>query len=227
MLAAKFFRAVIALSLFAAIAVFAPQSSALAQDAETTETPADTPEDAGAALTGFRSAQFGMDEDAVLEAIKADFGLEGDAVNIGVNSVERTRVITISAPEILPEGGTAQVSYIFGYKSKALIQVGILWSPATDETITDATLYGNGDVLRSYFASAGYVPETITRDVALENGILLFRGSDASGHTAILLLQGRFEGEAGDLTLLPEALTLLYAVNPDDPDILTLNPGDF
>ncbi|WP_229738337.1 hypothetical protein [Sinisalibacter lacisalsi] len=187
----------------------------------------DISEAAAADLTGFRSAQFGMDEEAVIEAIKADFGLEDDEINVGVNTVERTRVITISVPDILPEGGRAQVSYIFGYKSKALIQVGILWAPATDETITDEILFANGDLLRSYFASAGYQPDTITRDVVLENGILLFRGSDASGHTAILLLQGRFEGEEGDLTLRPEALTLLYAVNPDNPDILTITPGDF
>ncbi|WP_139828316.1 hypothetical protein [Maritimibacter sp. HL-12] len=187
----------------------------------------DATETAEAELKGFRSARFGMDEEAVLEAIKADFGLEGEAVNIGSNTVERTRVITISVPDILPDGGTAQVSYIFGYKSKTLIQVGILWSAATDETITDATLYANGDLLRSYLASAGYRSDTITRDVVLDNGVLLFRGSDASGHTAILLLQGRFEGDDSNLTLLPEALTLLYAVNPDDPDILTISPGDF
>jgi len=221
--AAKFFRAILAISLTAAIGALASGTAVMAQASATVE----TTEAAEAELKGFRSARFGMDEDAVLEAIKADFGIEGEAVNIGVNTVERTRVITISAPGILPDGGTAQVSYIFGYKSKALIQVGILWAPSTDETITDETLYANGDLLRSYFASAGYQPETITRDVVLENGILLFRGSDASGHTAILLLQGRFEGEEGDLTLLPEALTLLYAVNPDSPDILTLNPGDF
>lgn len=221
--AAIFFRAILAISLTAVIGAFASGSAAMAQASATIE----TTEAAEAELKGFRSAQFGMDEEAVLEAIKSDFGLEGEAVNIGSNTVERTRVITISVPDILPDGGTAQVSYIFGYQSKALIQVGILWAPSTDETITDATLYANGDLLRSYFASAGYQPETISRDVVLDNGVLLFRGSDASGHTAILLLQGRFEGEEGNLTLLPDALTLLYAVNPDDPDILTISPGDF
>jgi len=185
------------------------------------------PEAAVAVLDGFRSAKFGADEDAVRAAIKADFGLEGDAVQVGLNTVERTRVMTISVPDILPDGGIAQVSYIFGYKSKTLIQVGLLWAPATDPAITDATLYANGDVLRAFFAGAGYKPETISRDVVLENGILLFRGSDASGHTAILLLQGRFEEKDGQRTLFPASLTLLYAVSPDSPDILTLKTGDF
>ncbi|MBW6507437.1 MAG: hypothetical protein K0B00_11890 [Rhodobacteraceae bacterium] len=198
------------------IAATAQSAAPIAQGAE-----------AALALTGFRSAQFGMDEDAVRAAIKADFGIEGDAVQVGLNTVERTRVMTIAVPEVLPDGGTAQVSYIFGYQSKALIQVGVLWAPATDPAITDAILYANGDVLRAYFDGAGYLPETVSKDVVLENGILLFRGSDASGHTAILLLQGRFEESEGLRTLFPASLTLLYAVNPDNPDILTIKGGDF
>lgn len=199
--------------------VFAP-AEARAQTA--VETPA-----AVANLTGFRSAQFGTDEDAVRAAIKADFGLDDTAIQVGLNTVERTRVMTITVPDILPDGGTAQISYIFGYKSKALIQVGLLWSPETDASITDATLYANGDVLRAFFVAQGYLPETISRDVVLENGLLLFRGADAAGHTAILLLQGRFEEAEGQRTLFPASLTLLYAVNPDNPDILTLKTGDF
>ncbi len=184
-------------------------------------------EAAAFSLDGFRSARFGMDEDAVRAAIKADFGLEDDAIQVGLNSVERTRVMTIAVPDILPDGGTAQISYIFGYQSKALIQVGLLWATATDPRITDETLYANGEVLRAFFAGLGYLPETISRDVVLDNGLLLFRGADAAGHTAILLLQGRFEDVGGQSTLYPAALTLLYAVNPDQPDIFTLRTGDF
>jgi hypothetical protein len=220
---AEFLRAVLAIVLIAGFAFVAVPATGLAQSA-TAGAPAGT---AVVSLTGFRSAKFGMNEDAVRAAIKADFGLEGDAVQVGLNSVERTRVMTIIAPEVLREGGTAQVSYIFGYQSKALIQVGVLWAPATDPAITDAMLYANGDVLRAYFDAAGYLPETISKDVVLENGILLFRGADAAGHTAILLLQGRFEEADGLRTLFPASLTLLYAVSPDSPDILTIPSGDF
>jgi predicted component of type VI protein secretion system len=40
-------------------------------------------EAAAFSLDGFRSARFGMDEDAVRAAIKADFGLEDDAIQVG------------------------------------------------------------------------------------------------------------------------------------------------
>lgn len=217
-------RAYLAAAFVALAGTFSLHAPVIAQ---TAELPASTAEAAVAELNGFRSAAFGDDEDAVRAAIKADFGLEGDAVKVGLNTVERTQVMTVSVPDVLAEGGTAQISYIFGYQSKALIQVGLLWAPTTDPAITDATLYANGDVLRAFLASAGYMPETISRDVVLENGVLLFRGSDANGHTAILLLQGRFEEKDAQRTLFPESLTLLYAVSPDQPDILTIQKGDF
>jgi hypothetical protein len=220
-------RACVAAAFFVVAGVFALHGPATAQTAEAPAASTELTATAEATLDGFRSAAFGDDEDAVRAAIKADFGLEGDAVKVGLNTVERTRVMTVSVPGVLADGGIAQVSYIFGYKSKTLIQVGLLWSAVTDPAITDEMMYANGDVLRAYLVSAGYVPTTITRDVVLENGILVFRGSDASGHTAILLLQGRFEDKDGTRTLFPENLTLLYAVSPDKPDILTIEKGDF
>ncbi|MGY6548459.1 MAG: hypothetical protein ACXIU7_05580 [Roseinatronobacter sp.] len=223
--AGNFSRTAFVLSLSAALCGLSSGygSGAAAQSAA----PIDLADAPAATLTGFRSAQFGTDEAAVLDAIRSDFGLEAEDVITGVNTVERTRVLSVLVPDLLPDGGTAQVSYIFGYQSKALIQVGALWSAATDGDITEDMLLANSDLLRAHFVAAGYQPDTISRDVLLDNGVLLFRGADASGHTAILLLQGQFEGGEGNLTLRPEALTLLYAVNPDDPDILTLSPGAF
>jgi len=165
----RFSDAFLKLTLAAFLALsgsFAAPSVAVAQSA----VPVAPSETTAMALTGFRSAQFGMDEEAVRAAIKADFGIEGDAVEVGLNTVERTQVMTISVPEVLRDGGVAQVSYIFGYKSKALIQIGVLWAPATDPSITEATLYANGDVLRAYFEGAGYLPDTVSKDVVLENG---------------------------------------------------------
>ena len=219
------FRSLLVVAFVAVTGSIALHAPVIAQTAEAPV--AVTAEPVVATLDGFRSATFGDDVDAVRAAIKVDFGIEGDAVKVGLNTVERTQVMTVLVPDVLADGGIAQISYIFGYKSKALIQVGLLWSPVTDPEITDATLYGNGDVLRAFLVSAGYAPETVSRDVVLENGILLFRGSDPKGHTAILLLQGRFEDKDNQRTLFPESLTLLYAVSPDKPDILTIEKGDF
>jgi hypothetical protein len=179
-------------------------------------------------LDGFRSARFGMTPDKVKAAIKADFGLSGDAVVAGVNDAERTQLLTITVPDLLPDGGKAQVSYVFGYSSKTLIQVGISWSAAIDPSVDAAKLYANSDVLVAHFSAQGYMPATIRTGVVLDNGILLFRGEDKDGHATILLLQGQFSG-GGDTqkVLKPTSLALLYAADSKSPDIFKLDPKAF
>jgi len=182
-----------------------------------------------ASVGGFRSAQFGMSPAEVKAAIIKDFSVEADAIASGENAAERTQLLSVAVPDLLPGGGTAQVSYVFGYKSKTLIQVGVSWSAATDSTITEAELYADGDVLRSHFAAAGYKPDTIKTGLVLQNGLLLFRGEDADGHATILILQGQFKDAADgkQKTLTPTSLALLYSASPQNPDVFKLAPGQF
>lgn len=217
-------RVVLAAAVIAVSAFCAVPAVVVAQ-----ETPA--PEAAAPSelvVGGFRSAQFGMDETAVLAAIKSDFGLEGETVVEGSNTVERTKVLTITVPDVLPQGGTSEVSYVFGYTSEKLIQVGISWSPAIDPAVDAQRLYANGDVLVAYFAAAGYAPETVRAGLVLNDGILLFRGEDSQGHATVLLLQGTFDTVGEDQrALTPQSLALLYAQDSDSPDIFQIQPGQF
>lgn len=179
-------------------------------------------------IKGFRSATFGMDQDAVRAAILADFNIKDDSIQVGENAVERTQILTVAVPNLILDGGVAQVSYVFGYESKTLIQVGATWSTKTDPKVTAKMLYDNGDVLRTHFMAKAYVPETVKTNVALPNGILMFRGADAENHATLLLLQGTFTtGEDGRNKLTPASLDLLYSSDPDAPDIFTLPKGSF
>jgi len=193
-----------------------------------TDSVAAAPVARAAHVSGFRSARFGMSEDEVRAAAVADFDIAPEDIVDGINTVERTRVLTALVPDVLPEGGIAQLSYIFGYRSKALIQVGVLWATTTDPELTPQTIAANGDVLQAHFLGAGYVPDSITADMMLDTGILLFRGADAEGRSVILLLQGRFADDVpGRLPLTATSLTLLYAEDPERPDIFRLEDGNF
>jgi hypothetical protein len=191
--------------------------------------PGGTAAPAAAEVSGFRSATFGMDEADVKAAILKDFGIKATAIASGENAAERTRVLSVSVPELLQDGGAAQVSYVFGYKSKGLIQVGISWSHQTDPTITADKLVADGDVLRAHFLGSGYAPDSIKTGLALPNGLLLFRGEDADGHATVLILEGSFrkavDGKQDILT--PAGLALLYSANPAHPDIFKIAPGRF
>ena len=178
-------------------------------------------------VDGFRSAKFGMDEAALRSAIDKDFGIKGHAVRIGKNPAERTTTLMVSVPNLLAGGGTAEVSYVLGYKTRKLIQVGVAWSKATDRKMTPDELYANGEALKDHFLSAGYVPGSIKSGLVLRNGILLFRGEDKAGHATILLLQGNFVDHEGKKELRPASLALLYAADPDHPDIFKISAGQF
>ena len=179
-------------------------------------------------VSGFRSAKFGMSENDVKNAIAKDFNLKGDAINTNTNPSEQTKILTIKAPDVLPGGGMAEVSYVFGFKSKTLIQVGVAWSKATDDKMTPEQLFSNSTVLRTHFLSAGYKPDTVATNMPINGGVLMFRGSDAKDRTTMLILQGTFaQGEKDQRILTPNALVLFYVADAKSPDVYRLPAGSF
>jgi hypothetical protein len=190
---------------------------------------APAPNAAGAAeINGFRSARFGMTEPQVRSAIEKDFRLAPDAIHSEENKAEQTHVLIVQAPDVLPGGGIASISYVFGFKSKTLIQVGLSWSKATDEKMTPEQLFSNANVLRSHFVGAGYKPDTVATNMPVNGGILMFRGSDAQDRTTMLILQGTFsQGENNQREMTPTALLLFYIADAKSPDIYRLPAGSF
>jgi hypothetical protein len=179
-------------------------------------------------ITGFRSARFGMTEAQVRSAIERDFRMRPDEIRSEENKAEQTQVLAIQAADVLPGGGTASVSYVFGYKSKTLIQVGLSWSKSTDEKMTPEQLYSNANILRSHFLESGYKPDTVATNMPVNGGLLMFRGSDARDHTTVMVLQGTFsQGENNQRVLTPTALLLFYIADAKSPDVFRLPPGSF
>jgi len=179
-------------------------------------------------VQGFRGAKFGMTEAEVMAAITADFGIKQDAVRIEDNQAELTRALVISVPDLLEGGGRADVAYVFGFKTKQLIQVGLTWSRATDEKMTPERLFSNANILRAHFLSAGYAPESIASNAVINGGLMMFRGADAKDHTTVLLLQGSFrEGEGNQRLLTPSGVVVYYIADAKKPDIFKLPTGTF
>lgn len=181
-----------------------------------------------AEVTGFRSAHFGMTEAEVRSAIERDFKVKPDAIQSQENKAEQTHLLAVRVADVLPGGGAADVSYVFGFKSKTLIQVGLSWSKATDDKLTPEQLFSNANVLRSHFISAGYKPDTIATNMPINGGVLMFRGSDAQERTTMLILQGTFsQGENNQRVLTPTALLLFYIADAKSPDVYRLPAGSF
>ena len=210
--------------------VFAATGEAQTVAAPTVKPAAAAPDATPAAeahVTGFRSAKFGMDEAEVQAAIAKDFGASGDAVKASTNPAERTRVLTVRVPDVLPDGGAADVAYVFGYKTKKLIQVSLVWSKATDPKMTGERLVGDADVLRANFTGQGFNPDTVVTDTAVRTGLLVFRGMDSAGRSTVLLLEGRTVTEKDQKQFAPLSLLLLYIADAKTPDVFKLAPGQF
>jgi hypothetical protein len=180
------------------------------------------------AIDGFRSAKFGMSEPDVRAAMTKDFNPKADAIKAQDNPSELTHSVLLTVPDLLPNGGTAELSYVFGYKSKSLIQVGAVWSKATDAAMTPEKLFSNANILRAHFLSEGFKPDSIAVNMPVNGGIVMFRGSDARDRSVILLLQGTFENkENNQRVLTPTSLLLFYVADAKSPDVFKLPPGQF
>src|ERR671930_647375 len=60
-------------------------------------------------------------------AIEKDFGLKAGDVAREDNPLEKTVALVAKVNDLLPDSGPARAVYILGYKSKALIQVNVVW----------------------------------------------------------------------------------------------------
>lgn len=202
-----------------------------------------------AGIEGFRSAAFGMDEAEVKEAIVKDFGVDADAIATLENSVEKTTILTTEVDELIPESGPARVYYILGYKSDALIQVNVVWHREDAGEAYAKQLAATAQILQKHFAGKPFPEGNAVANVSAGNGrILVFRGADAEGRTASVMLnlpvedadEGEAAGEAeaeaveGEQATDPGAaqrgrpsLVLSYIENPDDPDTYEPASTDF
>ena len=184
-------------------------------------------------VEGFRSAKWGMTDAQVKGAIHTDFNIAEDKLKSTENPAEKTQFLTITVPDLLEGAGTAQVTYIFGYASKKLIQVNILWSSLLDTQSTPQKIAAGAEQLRVLFLGEGYDPQTIATNARAPDGsMVVFEGQDADKHTTVLRLASGTvtpndsSGKPGK-PVEAAALTLSYILDAKEPDIFRLKKGQF
>jgi hypothetical protein len=184
-----------------------------------------------ATIEGFRQALFGMNEEQVRQVIRKDFPAAAAKMSSTIHPSEKTTVLSLVVADLLPNTGNARVSYIFGYRSKKLIQINIVWTskgtPASDETVV-----GTANSLRDYFASQNYKQDSAVANRQLaENTILVFRANDLQGRTVLLVLSGvaaevHREEKKGPRPP-PLTLELSYIEDAVHPDVFRIAKGQF
>lgn len=208
-----------------------------ADAAETTQSASDAakPDAAKTArIDGFRSAKFGDSEEAVREAIEKDFGKSAGDIKSVESPIQRTKTLIVRVNDLIPDTGEAQVAYVLGYKSKALIQVNVLWGTAVTPKTTGVAIARTALILKSYFNNQGYDRKRIIHDRRMKNGVLVFQTTDEEKHLLRLIyidvpIGKKKDAKADDKAEKKSAyaLTLNYIADPVNPDILRIKPGEF
>lgn len=182
-------------------------------------------------VDGFRSAKWGMTEAEVKAAIAGDFKIPTDKLKPESNANERTGVLTIQVPELIEGAGVARVSYIFGYTTKKLIQVNLVWGTPVDPQTKAEGVVAAANQLRDLFMSQGYVPATIVANARASDGeVIVFEGQDADKHTTLLRLvsaQPPAKDARKEKSSPTTALFLSYILDSRNPDIFRLKKGSF
>jgi hypothetical protein len=187
-------------------------------------------------IAGFRTAMFGDDEAAVRAAIARDFGKDTKIVT-GASPTEKTELLAIHAKDVIPGSGLAEIVYIFGFKTKALIQVNIVWGSLVSPDVSVEQLGTTAAILKQYFMGRGFAPASVVHDKSLPSGALVvFSGADAGGRVVRLMYQ---EAVVDTKDTKPEtksekkpvrkiiALRLSYIKDATTPDIYTIEKGQF
>jgi hypothetical protein len=186
-----------------------------------------------AEVEGFRSARFDMTEAEVRQAIAADFNKPAAQIARDMNKLDRTTILSIKQPDLLPDSGLAQINYKLGFKSKKLIQVDVIWGKGIDPKVTPANLSAILVGLRQYLQERGFDKEKTVINAAMPqpNLVMLFRAQDAKGRVVALIGQFKTDpkAEKGKQILVdePGALVLSYVLDTKSPDVFKIEKGKF
>ena len=180
-----------------------------------------------AKIDGFRSAQFGMTEKEILKSIYNDFKISKSKIQRRIHPNEKTVSFNIQVKDLLPNSGLAKIFYVFGFKTKRLIQINILWSRTIGDQFHPQKVVDTANQLRAHFFSQGFQKEGLAINTKMSDGsVLVFRGLDAGGKMVALLLINPPVKEGQPLNQNIN-LRLSYSVNPDSPDIYKIKKDDF
>ena len=182
-----------------------------------------------AAVEGFRQARFGMSEEQVRQAIRQDFPAAAGKLTSAVHPSEKTTVLSLVVADLQPGTGDARISYIFGYRSKKLIQINILWS-SDGSSAGDETVVGTAASLRDYFALETFdLDSTVVNRRLDENTILVFRANDEQRRTVLLVLSGIPASaparEKKGPRSAPLTLERSYIADAAHPDVFKIGKG--
>src|SRR5215813_496025 len=178
-------------------------------------------------VTGFRDARFGMTEAEVRAAVKKSFAVKDADIKTSANPTEGTTLLIVRVDSLDPGPGPATITYIFGNKSKKLIQVNVVWGEDAPNNSSDANaIIGAGTRLERYFQGFSWRKDTTRVGVPV--------GENEKKGAVRLVVDGiKYQmNREGNQTTSPDPkgapkLVINYIGDRENPDIAKIEPGKF
>ena len=132
--------------------------------------------------------------------------------------------------------GSAQIAYIFGYSTKKLIQVNVIWGDDQSKSKIDPNaMITAGTRLERYFSGFAWRKDTTRSGIPVgDNTIVLFSGEDEKKGAVRMLVDGikyQVQREGKETTSPdpkgPPKLVINYIADRDTPDIAKIDKGKF
>jgi hypothetical protein len=174
-----------------------------------------------------------MTEPEVRAAIKKSFATKDEDIKTGSNPTEGTTLLTVRVNSLDPGPGPTIITYIFGNKSKKLIQVNVAWG---EDSPTDANaIIGAGTRLERYFQGFSWRKDATRMGIPVgENAVVLFAGEDEKKGAVRVVVDGiKYQiNREGKETSSPDPkgppkLVINYIADRENPDIAKIEPGKF
>jgi hypothetical protein len=187
-------------------------------------------------VTGFRDARFGMTEADVRAAVKKSFTVKDADIKTSANPTEGTALLIVRVDSLDPGPGPATITYIFGNKSKKLIQVNVVWGEDAPNNSSDANaILGAGTRLERYFQGFSWRKDTTRMGIPVgENTVVLFAGEDEKKGAVRVVVDGiKYQmNREGKETSSPDPkgppkLVINYIADRENPDVAKIEPGKF
>src|SRR5215831_19468880 len=179
-------------------------------------------------VTGFRDARFGMTEPEVRAAIKKSFAVKDADIKTSSNPTEGTTLLIARVESLDPGPGPADITYLFGNKSKRLNQVNVVWGEDAPNKPSGAiAIVAAGTRLVGYFLGFSWRKDTTRVGIPLgENTVVLFGGEDEKKRVVRLVFDGikyqmnreGYQPPSVDSKGSPK-LVINYIADRDNPDV--------
>ena len=163
-----------------------------------------------------------MKIEEVKKAIQQDFFILDEKIDTITHPTEQTQSLGITIKKLLPISGKSRVVYVFGFRSKKLIQVNILVGHPVDADITPQQVVDSGNYWEVILLKIRYQEDGLMAHARLNDGsVLIFRGEGQNGRMVLLRLSNPQLTKKKD-GKMKISLTLSYVEKPEQPDAFQL-----